>query len=176
MWRRNGHSSGCCSWTHSVKMPSSNLIELNSYNLRSESRVLAAYLLTMRSSWCPFSALTLLVGWQEGQTCMWPSWCRCHTLSLDSVKSRLFLPFWYQLAWVVPEKRPLNGCVCVCVCVWGLVDALSNVHSGIVVRVLVLESEFKAHTATHLMCGSKNEKRQQCECMLSAMTGPACQD
>jgi len=83
----------------------------------------------------PFSALTLLVGRQEGhpackklsggvlawlsvwsemQTCMWPSRWYCHSLSLASVKSRLVLPFWYRLTWVVPEKRPLNGCVCVC--------------------------------------------------------------
>jgi len=59
---------------------------------------------------CAFSALTLLVGWQEGhlackklsggvlawlsdwsevQTCIWPSGCHCHSLSLASVKSRL---------------------------------------------------------------------------------------
>ena len=60
---------------------------------------------------CPsaFSALTLLVGrheghpackklsggvlawlsvWSEVQTCIWPSWCHCHSLSLASVKSR----------------------------------------------------------------------------------------
>ena len=83
-----------------------------------------------------FSALTLLVRWQEGhpackklwsggvlawlsvcsevQTCIWPSWCHCHSLSLASVKSRLVLPFWYQLTRVVPEKGPLNGYVCVC--------------------------------------------------------------
>ena len=24
-------------------------------------------------------------------------------------------PFWYRPTWVVPEKGPLNGCVCVCV-------------------------------------------------------------
>ena len=29
-----------------------------------------------------------------------------------SVKSRLVLPFWYQLTWVVPEKGLLNGCIC----------------------------------------------------------------
>ena len=72
-----------------------------------------------------FSALTLLVGWQEGhpackelsggvlawlsfwsevQTCTWLSWCHCHSLSLASVKSRLVLPLWYWLTWVVPEK------------------------------------------------------------------------
>ena len=57
-----------------------------------------------------FSALTLLVGRQEGhpackklsgevlvwlsvwsevQTCIWPSWCHCHSLSVAPVKSRL---------------------------------------------------------------------------------------
>ena len=81
-----------------------------------------------------FSALTLLVGWQEGhpackklsggvlvwlsvwsevQTCIWPSWCHCHSLSFAPVKSRLVLSFWYRLTWVVPEKGPLSGCVCV---------------------------------------------------------------
>jgi len=63
--------------------------------------------------------------WSEIQTCIWPSWCHCHSLSLASVKSRLVLPFWYRLTWVVPDKGPLNGCVCVCVCVslkiWHLV-------------------------------------------------------
>jgi len=79
-------------------------------------------------------ALTLLVGWQEGhpackklsgglvawlsawsevQTCIWPSGCHCHSMSLASVKSRLVLPFWYRLTRVVPEKGPLNVCVCV---------------------------------------------------------------
>ena len=83
-----------------------------------------------------FSALTLLVVWQEGHpackklsggvlvwlsvwskvhTCIWPSWCHCHSLSLASVKSRLVLPFWYRLTQVVLEKGPLNGCVSVCV-------------------------------------------------------------
>ena len=81
-----------------------------------------------------FSALTLLVGWQEGhpsckklssgvlvwlsvwsevQTCIWPSWCHSHSLSLASVKSRLVSPFWYRLTWVVLDKGPLNGCVTV---------------------------------------------------------------
>jgi len=84
-----------------------------------------------------FIAVTLLVGWQEGhpackklsggvlawlsvwsemQTCIWPSWCHCHSLSLASVKSRLVLPFWYRLTWVDPDKGPLNGCIYVCMC------------------------------------------------------------
>ena len=83
--------------------------------------------------WLAFSALTLLVGRQEGhpackklsggvlallsvwskvQTCIWPSGCHFHSLSLASVKSRLVLPFWYRLTWVVLEKGPLNVCVC----------------------------------------------------------------
>ena len=36
-----------------------------------------------------------------------------HSLSLASVKSRLVLPFWYRLTWVVAEKGPLSRCVCV---------------------------------------------------------------
>ena len=80
-----------------------------------------------------FSALTLLVGRQEGhpackklsggllawlsvwsevQTCICPADA---TASLASVKSRLVLPFWYRPTRVVLEKGPLNGCVCVCV-------------------------------------------------------------
>ena len=47
------------------------------------------------------------------QTCIWPSWCHCHSLSLASVKSRLDLPFWYRPTRVVLDKVPLNGCVCV---------------------------------------------------------------
>jgi len=54
----------------------------------------------------------LLSDCSEVQTCIWPSGCHCHSLSLASVKSRLVLPFWYRLTWVVPDKWPLNGCVC----------------------------------------------------------------
>ena len=57
--------------------------------------------------------LAWLSVWSEVLTCIWPSWCHCHSLSLASVKSRLVLPFCYRLTWVVPEKGPLNGCVCV---------------------------------------------------------------
>ena len=92
------------------------------------------HLAAQRSS--AVSALTLLVGRQEGhpackklsggvlvwlsfwsklQTCTWPSWCYCHSLSLASVKSRLVLLFWSRLTRVVPDKGPLHGCVRVCV-------------------------------------------------------------
>jgi len=81
-----------------------------------------------------FSALTLLVGRQEGHpACKKLSgggmviclerdadlhiaqlMCHCHSLSLASVKSGLVLPFWYRLTRVVLDNRPLNVCVCVC--------------------------------------------------------------
>ena len=57
--------------------------------------------------------LAWLSVWSEVLTCICPSWCQCHSLSLASVKSRLVLPLWYRLTWVVPEKGPLNRCVCV---------------------------------------------------------------
>ena len=34
--------------------------------------------------------LTWLSVWSEVKTCIWPSWCHCHSLSLASVKSRRF--------------------------------------------------------------------------------------
>ena len=57
--------------------------------------------------------LAWLSVWSEVQTCIWPSCCQCHSLSLASVKSRLALPFWYGITQVVPDKGPLNGCVCI---------------------------------------------------------------
>ena len=83
------------------------------------------FLLVLSTVLFAFSALTLLVGQQEGhpackklsggvlawlsawsevQTCIWPRWCHCHSLSLASVKSRLVLPFWYRLTRVVLDK------------------------------------------------------------------------
>ena len=37
--------------------------------------------------------LAWLSVWSKVQTCIWPSWCHCHSLSLASVKSRLVVPF-----------------------------------------------------------------------------------
>ena len=84
-----------------------------------------------------FSALTLLVGRQEGHPAckkhksggvlVWLSvWSEVQTCIMAQLmplpptvscfsKSRLVLrlPFWYWLTWVVPDKGPLNGCVCI---------------------------------------------------------------
>jgi len=80
-----------------------------------------------------FSALTLLLGRQEGHlACKKTEWwgadvviclergaCRLAygpadataTHCLAPVKSRLVLPFWYRLTWVGPDKGPLSGCM-----------------------------------------------------------------
>ena len=76
-----------------------------------------------------FSALTLLIGWQEGhpackklssgllawlsawsevQTCIWPSWCHCHSLSLASVKSRLVFTFLVPAHLGSPRQRDVK--------------------------------------------------------------------
>jgi len=83
-----------------------------------------------------FSALTLLVGRQEGhpackklsgwmlawlsvwsevQTCICPSWCHCHSLSLSSVKSRFGFTFLVPAHPGSPGQRAIKR-VCVCVC------------------------------------------------------------
>ena len=86
-----------------------------------------------------FSALTLLVGQQEGHPACkklsgevlagYLSGARCRLAYSPAdatgthclfalVKSRLVLPLWYRLTRVVPDKGPLNGYVCVCVFVY----------------------------------------------------------
>ena len=80
-----------------------------------------------------FGALTLLVGRQEGHpACKKQEWwgagvvvcleqgADLHMAQLMSLPLTVFcfsnirivfFPFWYRLTLVVPEKRPLNGCV-----------------------------------------------------------------
>jgi len=60
-------------------------------------------------------------------TCLSPSWCHCHSLSLAPVKSRLVLPFWYRLTRGDPDKGPLKVCVCVTQVLAGAVPH----HTGI---------------------------------------------
>jgi len=85
-----------------------------------------------------FSALTLLVGRQEGHpACKKTEWwgagmviclergADLHMAQLMPLpltvscfsKIQIGLPFWYRLTWVVPEKGPLNGCMYVCMTV-----------------------------------------------------------
>jgi len=87
---------------------------------------------TLSSLLIAFSALTLLVGRQEGHPAckklsggvlvslsVWTlergadlHMVQLMPLPLASVKSRLVLLFWYRLTRVVQEKGPLYGCVC----------------------------------------------------------------
>ena len=121
------------------------------------------FLVSSSSLWfalTAFSALTLLVGrqeghpackklsggvlawlsvWSEAQTCICSSWCHCHSLSLASVKSRVVLPFWYRLTWVVPDKGPLNGCVCVCVCVPSVLGHYSWARCRFLAHVIAIQ-------------------------------------
>jgi len=57
-------------------------------------------------------ALAWLSVWREVQTCIWSSWCHCHSLSLASEKSRLVLLFWYRFT-CSPRQRAVKRCVCV---------------------------------------------------------------
>ena len=60
--------------------------------------------------------------WSKVQTCIWPSWCHCHSQSLASVKSRVvLLVFLVPADLGSPGKRAVKRvcvCVCVCVCYW----------------------------------------------------------
>jgi len=52
--------------------------------------------------------LAWLSVWSEMQTCIWPSRCHCHSLSLASVKSRLF---WVPAHPDSPGQRAVKRCV-----------------------------------------------------------------
>ena len=86
-----------------------------------------------------FSALTLLVGRQEGHPACKKTelWVAGVVICLDrgadlhmaqlmplpltvSCFSEIQIGFTFlvRLTWVVQEKGPLNGCVCVCVCMY----------------------------------------------------------
>jgi len=51
-------------------------------------------------AWRSYRKVSGVLAWlsvcSEVQTCIWPRWCHCHSLSVASVKSRLGLPFWYR--------------------------------------------------------------------------------
>jgi len=55
------------------------------------------------------------VVWSEVQTCIWPSWCHCHSLSLASVKSRLVFIFLVLAHLGCPGKEAIKW-LCVVMC------------------------------------------------------------
>ena len=73
--------------------------------------------------------LAWLSVWSEVQTCIWPSWCHCRSLSIASIKSGLVLPVWYRLNRVVAlvaDKGPLNARARACVSIVPLIFILYN--------------------------------------------------
>jgi len=114
------------------------------------------YLLTYAQLYA-FSALTLLVGRQEGHpVCKnWAVGCclRGAVLHMAQLmplpltvswfsKIRTGLPFWYRLTLVVPEKGPLSVCVCVCVC--------AHAHACVCVYLCTVVSAFSTFKQWHL--------------------------
>jgi len=85
------------------------------------------------------------------QTCTWPSWCHCHSLSLTWVKARLVSSFWYWLTWVVtsPGQRVVKW-VCVCVFTIALLNFILCDTMHITNFIIIITS-----TTTHL-----NSKQQ----------------
>ena len=45
------------------------------------------------------------------------------TISCSS-KIQIGLPFWYWLTWIIPDKGPLNGCVCLFIGYRGLLFSI----------------------------------------------------
>ena len=101
-----------------------------------------------------FSALTLLVGRQEGHpVCKnWAVGCwrsylsgaRCR-LAYGPADATATLPFWYWLTWVILEKGLLNRCVCVHIThMWNATKFKRNCISS--------RSEIQQpHTGNHLL-------------------------
>jgi len=97
------------------------------------------YLTTISSTTQRLQCLMLLVGGRKG---IWPvkiwvvgcwhAYLSGASLSLASVKSRLVLPFWYQLTWVVPEKGLLNVCSVVVLAEQAFVVLRANVLFSVV--------------------------------------------
>jgi len=85
--------------------------------------------------------LAWLSVWSEVQTCIWPSWCHCHSLSLASVKVQIGFAFLVLAHPGSPGKRAIK-CVCVCVCVRACVRACVRVRE-IIDWLLLSASSFK---------------------------------
>ena len=62
--------------------------------------------------------LAWLSVWSEVQTCIWPSWCHCHSLSCFT-KIQIGVTFLVPAHPGSPGKRAVKR-VCVCVCDWAL--------------------------------------------------------
>ena len=55
--------------------------------------------------------------WSEVQTCIWPSWCHCHSLSLAPVKFRLVFTARCYASAALAMGLCMSVCLCLSVCV-----------------------------------------------------------
>ena len=62
-------------------------------------------------SWGAGTCGVVVSVWNEVQTCIWPSWCHCHSLSFFS-KIQIAFTFLVLAQPGSPGKGPLNGCCC----------------------------------------------------------------
>ena len=104
--------------SHCASMPCPNSTwwvyqQLHTYPVRDNGISSFSIIMLLYCYFLSGGVLAWLSVWSEVHTCIWPSWCHCHSVSLVPVKSRSVLPLWYWLTRVVPDKGPLNGCVCV---------------------------------------------------------------
>ena len=128
----------------------------------------ARLLVCLLRVWCmgtTFEEIIVLISWffckcdlilqQTITTCVR---MREHSLSLASVKSRLVLPFWYRLTWVVPDNGPLNGCVCVLAAIdsWAQVADMGELWRSSLcyldLRLLTVNLEHKLCMMYELLC------------------------
>jgi len=63
-------------------------------------------------------------------------------------ENRLVLPFWYRLTQVVPEKGPLNGCVCVWYLLYSACDTCQQLHCSTLCLKRLRSYNFNVHQPT----------------------------
>ena len=71
--------------------------------------------------------LAWLSVWSEVQTCIWPSWCQCHSLSLCFSKIQIRFTFLVPAHPGSPGQGPLNARARVC---WWWYRRWVSVHTG----------------------------------------------
>jgi len=85
-------------------------------------------------------------------TCIWPSWCHCHSLSLASVKSRLVYLSGTGLQGSPGQRAVKRLCVCtsslfclgleLCPNCWAYFITLIQVECNVITSTFALKSEF----------------------------------
>jgi len=98
--------------------------------------------------------LLLLSVWSELQiVCVWSIWCHCHPKTPSSLawfKSRLVLPFWYQ---VVLENKPLQGCSSSILLFWSLFFCCSFMQFiKLTISCYGYSVHFVLHSVMHFTC------------------------